>query len=67
MDELGAETVLQYDNVSDVLGINSRLRWIFTPGRELFIVLNQSFEDTRGKLRRGRLEPLAKLGWTFRF
>ena len=60
-------TLTQYDNVSDEIGINSRLRWIIVPGSDLFIVLNQGLSVEDGRLHRGVTEPRVKLGWTFRF
>jgi hypothetical protein len=33
-------TLLQYDNVTESIGINTRLHWIPEAGREAFIVLN---------------------------
>ena len=65
--DISWNTLVQYDNVSDSIGINTRLRWIFTPGRELFLVFNQSLEDDGGRIRRARSESLVKLAWTFRF
>jgi len=59
-------TLVQFDNVSDALGVNSRFRWIIEDGRELFLVLNQGF-DTRDDVMATRTAPLAKLQWTFRF
>ncbi len=59
-------TLVQYDTVSDSIGVNSRLRWIIEDGREFFLVLNQGFE-TRDEVRPTRTAPLAKLQWTFRF
>jgi hypothetical protein len=59
-------TLVQYDNVSDSIGINSRFRWIVEDGREFFVVLNQGL-DTSDGLEAGRTEPLVKLQWTFRF
>lgn len=38
-------SLLQYDNVSEVLGINTRLQWIPKAGQEGFIVLNYNLED----------------------
>lgn len=35
----------QYDNVSEVLGLNSRLVWIPTAGQQGLIVINHSLED----------------------
>ncbi|MCA9320820.1 MAG: carbohydrate binding family 9 domain-containing protein [Planctomycetes bacterium] len=60
-------TLVQYDNVSDLAGINSRLRWIFEPGRELFFVVNQGFLLADHDFRSSSTEITAKLGWTFRF
>jgi hypothetical protein len=37
--------LFQYDNVSEVLGFNSRLHWIPQAGREGFIVLNHNVAD----------------------
>ncbi len=59
-------TLVQFDSVTDTLGINSRFRWIIEDGRELFLVLNQGF-DTRDDVVATRTAPLAKLQWTFRF
>ncbi|MES2623997.1 MAG: carbohydrate binding family 9 domain-containing protein [Pseudomonadota bacterium] len=36
---------LQYDNVSESIGINSRLYWIPEPGREAYLVLNWGLVD----------------------
>ncbi len=36
---------VQYDNVSESLGINSRLYWIPEPGREAYLVLNWGLVD----------------------
>lgn len=59
-------TLVQYDSVSDRIGVNSRFRWIIEDGRELFLVVNQGFE-TRDELVATRTAPLAKLQWTLRF
>ncbi len=64
--EISWVTLIQYDSVSDSIGINSRFRWIIEDGRELFLVLNQSL-DTRDEIVATRTAPLAKLQWTFRF
>ncbi len=36
---------VQYDNVSEGMGINSRLYWIPEPGREMYLVLNWGVAD----------------------
>lgn len=58
---------VQYDNVSDTLGINSRIKWIVTPGSEVFFVVNQGFDVEDGAFRSLSTEISAKVGWTFRF
>ena len=64
--DLSWSTLVQYDNVDDAIAINTRLRWIIVPGRELFLVLNQDLNTANG-VRRGATEPLVKLAWTLRF
>ena len=60
-------SVVQYDNVSDTVGIHSRLRWIFEPGNEIFLVVNHGYEVPDRRLRTATSQVAAKLGWTFRF
>jgi len=38
-------TTVQYDNVTESMGINSRLHWIPEAGREFFVILNHNFQD----------------------
>jgi hypothetical protein len=62
-------TLVQYDNVSEVMGINTRLRWIPKAGQESLIVLNHRMED-RDKDNRFRSEMVdlsLRLSYTFRF
>jgi hypothetical protein len=39
---------LQYDTDSEVLGYQSRVRWIIEDGRELFVVFNSAFNRDDG-------------------
>jgi hypothetical protein len=64
--DLSWSNFVQFDNDSDSVGINSRMRWIPKPGTELFLVFNESWERDDG------VEPLAqqftfKVEYTFRF
>ncbi len=61
--------LIQYDNVSEVLGANSRLRWIPVAGQEGLIVLNHSLQDRdRNNVFRSELNDVnVKLSYTFRF
>lgn len=61
--------LVQYDNFSSSLGINSRLRWNPQAGEDLFIVINYNFdsEGTFSRLSRERSEIALKYTKTFRF
>ena len=61
--------LIQYDDVSEVLGMNARLQWIAKAGQEGLIVLNHSLQD-RDKDNSFRSELLdlnVKFSYTFRF
>lgn len=60
-------TTLQWDDRSERIGLFSRLRWIFRPGNELYVVFNESLDATTSSLR-SEFEQLAfKLVYTLRF
>ncbi len=42
---LSWSTLVQYDNVSEAMGINSRLHWIPEAGKQAFLVLNYGLMD----------------------
>jgi hypothetical protein len=44
----------QYDDVSEVLGLQGRLRWIVEPGNELYVVYTHNWRS-----RAGSLDPFA--------
>jgi hypothetical protein len=61
--------LLQYDNISEIAGINLRLQWIPQAGRELFFVINHNLEDIDrdGSFRSLSAQATAKMSYTFRF
>jgi len=61
--------LIQYDNFSDSVGINSRLRWNPQAGEDLFVVINYNFdtEGTFSRLSREKSEIALKYTKTFRF
>ena len=61
-------TIAQFDNVSEDLGLNSRLRWTLAPGRDLFLVLNHGINTLAddGAAAEGTA-IIAKLNWNFLF
>ena len=61
-------TFVQYDNVSESMGVNSRFSWIVQPGNELFFVVNQGYDvDGLDRIRPTVTDVSTKVGWTFRF
>jgi hypothetical protein len=62
-------TRIQYDNVSELLGINLRLHWVPEAGREGFFVLNHDLEDfdLDNRFRSAVSEAAVKFSYTFRF
>ena len=57
----------QYDNFSDSLGVNFRLKWIVQPGNEVFFVVNQGYDTSLDRFRPAGNETSLKGAWTFRF
>ncbi len=64
--DISWSTIVQWDNQSDEAGLNTRLRWEFKPGNEMFIVYNAGF-DTEDAYRTTTSEATIKLGWTLRY
>jgi len=62
-------TLIQYDNVSEIVGLNSRIHWFPEPGREAFLVFNHNVQDLD---RDNNYESIGadvsiKYSYTFRF
>ena len=62
-------SLIQYDNVSEVVGLNTRLVWIPTAGQEGLIVFNHSLQDRdKDSSFRSELSDInVKFSYTFRF
>ena len=60
---------VQYDNVSEEVGVNSRLHWVLQDGREAYLVLNHNLQDyDRDNSFDETLSDLSvKVNYTFRF
>jgi hypothetical protein len=56
---LSLATLMQYDNADDAIGINARLRYNFSEGRDLWIVFNEALNTDRPVLVTPRL-PLSR-------
>ncbi|MGE0703075.1 MAG: DUF5916 domain-containing protein [Vicinamibacterales bacterium] len=62
-------SLVQYDNVSEVVGVNTRLRWIPTAGQEGLIVLNHQMQDRdkNDAFRSELMDISARASYTLRF
>ena len=65
--DLSWANFVQYDTVSEVLGLNSRLRWIVEPGNEVFLVYNHNWRGSGGDLQPILREGRIKVRYTYRF
>ena len=65
--DLILSNMLQYDNISDSVGVNSRLQWEYKPGAKMFLVVNQGYLDERTGLVMKEFEIVTKIGALFRF
>ena len=45
--DLSINNLLQFDNFSKSLGVNSRLQWEYKPGARFYFVVNQTYLDER--------------------
>ena len=61
--------LIQWDNGSDIIGINSRLHWVPQAGRDFYLVLNHDLEDLdeNGTFHSTRGDLTAKVSYTIRF
>tara|TARA_R110002072_G_scaffold67163_3_gene165122 strand:+ start:144545 stop:146737 length:2193 start_codon:yes stop_codon:yes gene_type:complete len=50
--ELSLRNLLQYDNESNGIGWQSRLRWIYSPGCDFFLVFGSNWQRSRDPLTR---------------
>lgn len=60
---------IQYDNVSEGMGLNSRLYWIPEPGREAYLVVNWGLSDADkdNEFHSTSSDFTVKYNYTFRF
>jgi hypothetical protein len=58
---------LQYDDVSGLLGLYSRLRWIIEPGSDLYFVYTHNWQSELGRLVTLSRGGTTKINYTHRF
>ncbi len=59
--------LIQYDNVSELLGVNNRLRWIITPGTDLYLVYNHNWVQENSRFTTRQNTGTIKASYTHRF
>jgi hypothetical protein len=65
---LSVSNFVQYDTQSRNIGLQSRARWIWTPGNEMYFVFNHAWQqDPLDRFETIRTNFRAKLNYTFRF
>lgn len=57
----------QYDNLSESLGVNFRIKWTVRPGNDFFFVVNQGYDTTGDRFHPTTGDASAKGAWTYRF
>lgn len=57
----------QYDNLSRAVGFNTRVRWTYAAGGDVFFVVNQGADVLDGRWDFTRTEISSKVGATWRF
>ena len=67
--KLSWTNLIQYDNVSEVDGLNIRLNWIPEAGQEFFFVINHNLQDVDrdNRFHSATSDVVAKASYTFRF
>lgn len=65
--DLQLSLLAQYDNFSDSLGVNLRLKWIVQPGNEVYFIVNEGYDTSLDHLRPVQNDTSMKAAWTYRF
>lgn len=59
--------LLQHETESHFMTVNSQLRWIMTPGTELWLTFNHDWVREDGRYRSREADVTGKIFWTKRF
>lgn len=60
-------TLGQYDNISETVGFNTRLRWTYAPGSDVFLVFNQGVDTENDRWEYTISQVSAKVTASYRF
>lgn len=65
--DLQVSLLAQYDNFSNELGANFRVKWTVQPGNDIFFIVNQGYDTTGDSFRPKQNDASLKGAWTIRF
>jgi hypothetical protein len=65
--DLSIASYVQYDTDSDSVGVNTRLRWTFSPAGELFVVYNHNVRELLQRWQMESNQLLVKLQYALRY
>jgi hypothetical protein len=65
--DLSIASYVQYDTDSDSVGVNTRLRWTFSPAGDVFVVYNHNVEETIDRWRLESNQLLVKFQYALRY
>lgn len=64
--DLTWSNVVQWDNQSNRASVNSRVRWEYSPGSEIFLVYSEGYDVDGSELRSSERQATVKIGAAFR-
>lgn len=63
---IAVTSIIQYDNMSEMLGMFNRLRWTLTPGSDLFLVYTRNWIQLEDRFTPLETQGAIKLNYTYR-
>jgi hypothetical protein len=64
---LSITSVIQYDTLSELVGLYQRLRWIIRPGADIYLVYTNNWLNESDRLRPLETSGSVKVSYTYRF
>ena len=58
---------IQYDDISENIGMNNRFKYTITPGSDIYFVYNHNWFDDNGKYKTSSMMGATKITYTHRF
>ena len=58
---------IQYDDISENIGMNNRFKYTITPGSDIYFVYNHNWFDDNGKYKTSSIMGATKITYTHRF